>query len=513
MTLRIETAALGMLFALFAAAGATRAQPGGDCGALANLKIENTNLLSATIVPAGGELPEYCRVLGYVRPAINFEVRMPTRDWNGKFYMAGCGGFCGSLDSDEDGFANSMNYGLKRNYAAATMDSGHWGASAIDGRWAYNNRVAENDWGWRAVTETARVGKALVKTYYGAEQKKAYFAGCSTGGRMANMEARKFPNDFDGIISGAPTLDATGLATFQAWLAQANTGPDGSDIFPKQKVALVRDKVYEACDAKDGLKDGLIDDPRACDFKPASLRCRAGDGPDCLTAEEVGVLEKWYAGARDSRDRQLYPGGVPPGSEPFWPLWLTGFDKGGGRFAPRFVVEFLRYVAFVDDPGESYGVAKFDFDSDPPRLATMAAIYNATDSDLSAFKARGGKLLMYHGWADPIVPPQGTMDYYEAVEKTMGGRGATQGFLRLFMIPGFDHCGWQPGPGITELGFDPLTALENWVEKGEAPASLLATKQDKDGKAVWTRPLCPYPQKAKYKGGDVNVATNFACSN
>jgi feruloyl esterase len=501
-----------MLVVLLAAACA-RAQPGGDCGALANLKIEDTNLLSAAIVPAAGGLPEYCRVLGYVRPAITFEVRMPTREWNGKLYMAGCGGFCGTLDSDNDGFANAMNYGLKRHYAAATMDSGHWGASDGDGRWAYNNRVAENDFGWRAVTETARVAKALVKTYYGAEQRKAYFAGCSTGGRMANMEARKFPNDFVDIISGAPVLDQTGLlATFFAWLVQANTGPDGRDILQKQKVALIRDKVYEACDAKDGLKDGLIDDPRACDFKPASLRCRAGDDADCLTAAEVGVIEKWYAGARDSKGRQLYPGGIPLGSEPFWALWLTGLEKGGGRVAQLLNAEFLRYMAFADDPGESYSAAKFDFESDPQRLATMAAIYNATDPDLSAFNARGAKLLMYHGWADGIVPPQLTVDYYEAVEKKMGGREATQGFLRLFMIPGFDHCGWQPGPGITELGFDPLTALENWVEKGEAPASLLATRQDNDGKTVWTRPLCPYPQKAKYKGGDANVVTNFACS-
>ena len=477
------------------------------------MKIEDTNLLSAAIVPAGDGLPEYCRVLGSVRPAINFEVRMPTREWNGKFYMAGCSGFCGTLESDNDGFANAMNYGLKRNYAAAAMDSGHWGASDGDARWASHNRVAENDFGWRAVTETARVAKVLVKTYYGTAQKKAYFAGCSTGGRMANMEARKFPNDFDGIISGAPVLDQTGLlATFFAWLVQANTGPDGRDILQKQKVALVREKVYEACDAKDGLKDGLIDDPRSCDFKPASLRCRAGDGADCLTAAEVGVLEKWYAGARDSKGRQLYPGGIPFGSEPFWPLWLTGLDKGGGRVAALLNAEFLRYMAFADNPGESYSAAKFDFDSDPQRLATMAAIYNATDPDLSAFKARGGKLLMYHGWADAIVPPQLTIHYYEAVEKKMGGREATHRFLRLFMIPGFDHCGWQPGPGITELGFDPLTALENWVEKGEAPASLLATKQDNDGKTVWTRPLCPYPQKAKYQGGDANIATNFACS-
>lgn len=394
------TATLGLLVVLFAGGGTAHAQPGGDCGALGNLKIEDTNLLSAAIVPAGGGLSEYCRVLGYVRPAINFEVRMPTREWNGKLYMAGCGGFCGKLDSDDDGFANAMNYGLARNYAAVTMDSGHWGASGLDGRWAYNNRVAENDFGWRAVTETARVAKALLKTYYGAEQKKAYFAGRSTGGRMANMEAHKFPNDFDGIISGAPALDPTGLETFHAWLVQANTGPDGGDILQKQKVALIRDKVYEACDAKDGLKDGLIDDPRACDFKPASLRCRAGDGADCLTAAEVGVLEKWYVGARDSKGRQLYPGGVSLGSEPFWPLWLTGLEKGGGRLAQRLNAEFLRYMAFADDPGESYSAAQFNFDTDPPRLATMAAIYNATAPDLSAFKARGFRLL---GW-QPRAP-------------------------------------------------------------------------------------------------------------
>ena len=284
---------LGMLVVLFAAVGTARAQLGGDCGALANLKIEDTNLLSAAIVPVAGGLPEYCRVLGYVRPAINFEVRMPTREWNGKLYMAGCGGFCGTLDSDNDGFANAMNYGLGRNYAAATMDSGHWGSSVLDGRWAYNNRAAENDYGWRAVTETARVAKALIKTYYGAEQKKAYFAGCSNGGRMANMEARKFPNDFDGIISGAPSLDQTGLlATFTTWLVQANTGPDGRDILQKQKVALIRDKVYEACDVKDGLKDGLIDDPRSCDFKPASIELRA---------QADAVVERGVAGYAAAR--------------------------------------------------------------------------------------------------------------------------------------------------------------------------------------------------------------------
>jgi hypothetical protein len=507
---RILAAAAALLGAGFASAAPAQA----DCGALAGLKIENVNLLSAAMVPAKDGLPEHCRVLGYVRPAINFEVRLPAQGWNGKFYMAGCGGFCGTLDSDRPGFVNAMNYGLKRGYAAAATDSGHWGTSVVDARWAWNNRLAEIDWGWRGVAETTRAAKEVLKAYYGQPQQKAYFAGCSTGGRQANMAAWKFPNDFDGIVSGAPALDYPGLvATSFAWIAQANAGPDGKDILAKSKVALVQKKAVAACDAGDGVTDGLIDDPRACGFKPAALQCAAGDQADCLTPDEVTGVEKWYAGARNSKGEQLYPGGVPVGSEPFWPLWLTGLEKGGGRLLPVFAADFLRYMAFAEDPGESYAPAQFDFDKDPARLAPMQAIYNSDDPDLSKFKARGGKLVMYHGWADALVTPQKTVDYYEAVEKKMGGRAATQDFLRLFMVPGFDHCGLQAGPGIDQNGFDPLTALEAWVEKGEAPQSLLATKRDKDGKTLWTRPLCPYPQRAKYAGtGDQNDAASFACA-
>ena len=500
--------------ALLGAGIATDAAAQADCGALAGLRIENVNLLSAALVPAKDGLPEHCRVLGYVRPAVNFEVRLPAQGWNGKFYMAGCGGFCGTLDSDRPGFVNAMNHGLKRGYAAAATDSGHWGASVVDARWAWNNRLAEIDWGWRGVAETTRAAKEILKAYYGQPQQKAYFAGCSTGGRQANMAAWKFPNDFDGIVSGSPALDYPGLvATFFAWVVQANAGPDGKDVLNKAKVSLIQKKAVEACDAKDGVTDGLIDDPRACDFRPAALQCAAGDQPDCLTRDEATVVEKWYAGARNGKGEQLYPGGVPVGSEAFWPLWLTGMEKGGGRLLPVFAADFLRYMAFAEDPGESYTPAQFDFDKDPQRLAPMQAIYNSDNPDLSKFRERGGKLLMYHGWADPLVTPQKTVDYYEAVETKMGGRAATQDFLRLFMIPGFDHCGLQAGPGIDQHGLDPLTALETWVEKGEAPQSLLATKRDKDGKTLWTRPLCPYPQRATYNGsGDRSDAASFACA-
>jgi Tannase and feruloyl esterase len=496
-----------------------------ECGAIANLKIENTNLLSATEVPAAGDLPAYCRVLGFVRPAINFEIRMPLQGWNGKFYMAGCGGFCGTLDADRPGFTNAMNFGLRRSYAVSTMDSGHWGTSVLDGRWAMNNPVAQMDWGQRAVTETARVTKIALKAYYGTEQKKSYFVGCSTGGRMAAMEALRFPKDFDGIISGAPALDYTGLvATFFAWVTKANTGPDGKPIFPSSKVKLVQDAVYAACDEKDGLKDGIITDPRSCDFKPASLQCKAGNAADCLTDAEVGVLEKWYRGPINSQGQKLFAGGLPMGSEQHWPRWLTGLGNAPGLL-PLFGRDFTRYMAFEPSAGSSFNVTDFDFDKDPSRLTPTARVYNAATfnpqtgemsaEDMSAFRQAGGKLLIYHGWGDPLVTPQPTVGFYEGIVKKSGGIGPTQEFARLFMVPGMDHCGiGTDGPGISDTGIDPLTALEQWVEEGKAPDQLIATKTaGTGGQTLWRRPVCAYPKVARYSGsGDSSDAASFTCA-
>jgi hypothetical protein len=518
MVLRLS-ATLG---AVLAGTGMAGAAP--DCSGLAALKLENTNLLSDAELPAVGDLPAYCRVLGYVRPAINFEVRLPRQDWNGKFYMAGCGGFCGTLAADAPGFTNAMNHGLQRRYAVATMDGGHWGASVVDGRWALANPVAEMDWGQRAVNETAKAAKALIQAYYGTAPQKAYFAGCSTGGRMAVMEAARFPNDFDGIISGAPALDYTGLvATFFAWVAQANTGADGQAIFPAAKLPLVRDAVYRSCDGQDGLADGLIADPRRCAFAPSSLQCQGGDTADCLTAAEVGVLAKWYGGVVNSRGERLYPGGIPLGSEPNWPRWLTGAGNAP-PLLPLFARDFLRFMAFEPDAGSSYAVTAFDFDQDPPRLATMAKVYNAatfdparpadlSGADLSAFRQRGGKLILYHGWGDPLVTPQLTVDYYEAVARRAGGWSGTRAFARLFLVPGMDHCGINTGgPGIADTGIDPLTALEQWVEAGLAPEALLATKRDGAGQIAWRRPVCAYPQAAQYDGsGDPKDPASFRC--
>jgi hypothetical protein len=512
-------AAIAVLVAL---GGSGRAAFAADCAGLAKLKIEATNLVSAAEVPAGGGLPAYCRVLGYVRPAINFEIRLPVTDWNGKFYMAGCGGFCGKLDSDRPGFTNSMNYGLRRHYAVSTMDSGHWGASVTDARWAYYNPVAKMDWAQRAVTETARATKTVIKAYYGIEQRRPYFAGCSTGGRMAAMEAERYPNDFDGIIAGAPALDYTGLvATFFAWVAQANTRTDGTRILPTAKVKVLADAVAHDC----GDRLGLVNDPRRCSFDPARLKCTGStDAPNCLTADQLAVVKWWYSGPVDpSRGEQLYPGGLPFGSEANWPLWLTGAGKLP-PLLPTFAQDFLRYMAFEPDAGPDYAIADFHFDRDPARLAATAAMYNAATfnpatqtvvpaADLAPFAKRGGKMILYHGWGDPLVTPFLTVQYYEAIAKAAGGMQQARDVARLFMVPGMDHCGINTkGPGIGDEGIDPLTALENWIEHGTAPDALLATKAAPGGgPALWQRPVCAWPQTAEFAGGDPRLAANYRC--
>jgi hypothetical protein len=337
----------------------TSAFAGQDCAALANLKIEDTNLLSAAEVPASGGLPAYCRVLGYVRPAINFEIKLPLQGWNGKFYMVGCGGFCGTIDSEAPGFFNAMNFGLRRNYAVSVSDSGHWGASTTDARWAINNSVAMMDFAQRSVPETARISKVILRAYYETEQKKSYFAGCSTGERMAIMAALRNPKDFDGIISGAPALDQTHLnANLHSWVAKANSGPNGKSI-------LSPAKVRKGCMLRVARKLTRSLPIRGSHFKPSTLQCRAGDSADCLTQAEVGAAEKIYSGPINSRGQRLYPSGVPLGSELFWPLWL-------GRM-PILVQSLFSYVAF--DP--SFKVNDYDFDKDPPRLANVTTILNA----------------------------------------------------------------------------------------------------------------------------------------
>ena len=506
-----------MRFALFAAVlaiswtGALGATAATSCSELGDLRLNDVNFLSAVLQPATEDLPEHCSVRGYIRPATNFEIRLPA-EWNGGFYMAGCGGLCGQLLSDAPGFVNAMNHGLRRGYAAATMDGGHWGTGSADARWAFHDRIAEVAWAERAVRETARTAKAVIEAHYDAVPAPSSCAGRSTGGRQANILALTDPDLFDGFFDAAPSQIYTGLVgTFMSHLVQANTAKDGSQIITTDVVPLIHETALAQCDAADGIEDGVISDPDACRVDWSVAACTDGGNTPCLSEAQIGTLTAWTEqGVRNSAGERLYPATIPPGSEPFWPLWLTGLPEGGGRFNAVISQGFLQFMAFRDDPGEGFTSADFDFDRDPPRLDFMAAILNADTPDLTAFAEAGGKMITWHGLADAVVPHGKTVAYFEALKGTHSAE--LDEFNRLFLIPGMDHCGIQPGPGISQTDFDPLTALESWLETGVAPDSLPTTRHDADGAALWSRPACAWPARESWnEADDWREASSFTC--
>lgn len=465
--------------ALLIAAGTAGAREAAECEALHNTALDGGFVTSAKVVPADDTLPAYCQVRATALPAISIEVRLPMEGWNGKYYQSGCGGFCGVLGRADAGagWINAMRPGLQRGYATATSDSGHHGLSVVDAAWAEDNPHAERDWGWRSIGETHRVAQAMIGAFYGGSSEQAIFQGCSTGGRMAHVAALRYPEMFNGIISGAPAMDYPGLvATKMSWLMQANTDETGAWILKPGKDKLIGDAVMAACDGIDGSEDGLIADPRQCQADLSALQCEQGsEGADCLTEAELQVIAKWRQGPQNSAGEQLYPGGVPAGSEPFWWLWLTGNEKGAGRLVNAFTAGFTGYMAFDDDPGPAWSPADFDFDADPERLAGAEVTYNGDNPDISAFRAAGGKMIVWHGWADAIVTPFKTVEWYEQAAEIAGGEEALKENVALFMIPGLDHCGILPGPGgISQAALDPLTPLEAWLNDGTRPATIRA---------------------------------------
>lgn len=469
-----------------------------QCAALTTVSVPATAITDATIVPAAGTLPEYCRVSGNVDTAINFELRLPS-NWNGKFYHQGGGGFVGSIPL--------AGPGLSRGYAAVATDTGHQGMgfAALDGSWALNNPQGQLNFGHRAVHVVTVAAKQIVAAAYGRAPSRSYFEGCSNGGRQALMEAQRYPTDFDGIVAGAPALDWTGLMTGFNYNQQAIR----SAPIPPAKLSVLAQAVVARCDAKDGLVDGLVDNPRRCRFDPGVVQCKAGDAPDCLTAAQVAAVRKVYDGPVNSGGKQLHPG-FPPGAEDGftgWQLWISGPSGFGAPvnnnpFQFTFSDHYLRFMVF-SDPG--YDSMSFDFDDDVARVNATAPLFSADDPDLSRFRARGGKLLMWHGWADHALMADRTIQYYHDVVHTMGRKKA-ESFVRLFLAPGMHHC--AGGPGLND--FDSLTALENWVERGVAPERLIARHV---GTGVQrTRPLCSYPEVAVYRGkGDPNNAASFSC--
>jgi feruloyl esterase len=494
------------MLTILMAAAALGAPDASACERLAAARLPETTIVSAALVPAGDFtppplpnappgapqartllVPESCRIVGRITPQINFEVWMPTTTWNGKFQAVGGGGFAGII------VYPALAAALSRGYATASTDTGHVGGN---GAWALNRPDLITDFAYRAVHETTLKAKALVQSFYGNPPRQSYFVGCSTGGRQGLMEAQRFPADYDGIVVGAPANYWTNLMVGTLGTA-AVTLKSPASALPREKFPLIHNAALAACDAQDGAKDGLLEDPRLCRFDPAVLQCRDTQSEACLSPAEVASARRVYEPVRNPRTgAEIFPG-----------LALgTDYAALAGGPAPFSIPgEFMKYFLF-NDP--SWDWKTFDFDRDVEALnAKYGAMFNAIDPNLGAFKKRGGRIVMYHGWSDQLIPAENSINYYASVAKTMGQK-ETDEFLRLFLAPGMAHCAGGPGPNT----FDALGALEQWVEKGVAPSSLAASHRNAAGTVDRTRPLCPYPQVAAYKGtGSIDEAASFVC--
>jgi feruloyl esterase len=471
------------------------------CESLSGLKLADTTITLAqsveagkfAVAPAGGrggganpyaDLPAFCRVTATIKPSsdsdIKVEVWLPASGWNGKFQGVGNGAWSGAIQTA------ALATGLRKGYATASTDLGHEGGSAS---FALGHPEKVIDFGYRANHEMTVKGKAITTAFYdNSAPKFSYFVGCSAGGRQAIKETQMFPADYDGVVAGSPGVNWSGRALQSIWVGQAVAqGP-----LPTAKFAAINAAAVAACDMNDGVKDGVIENPRTCKFDPQVLLCKEGDSNSCLTAPQVETVRKIYSNVSNSRTKQSIVAGFSPGSEIGWTTMA-----GAQPFGPG--VDMFKYVVF-GDANWDFKTLNWDSDLDKTQKANMDM--DALDPNLKPYFDRGGKIISYHGWTDPQISPGSTVDYYQTVLDKMGGANKVQENYRLFMVPGMNHCGG--GTGTDQ--FDMLTALENWVEKKQTPASIMASRPNR------TRPLCPYPQVATYKGsGSTDEAANFMC--
>jgi hypothetical protein len=485
----------------------TTVAPGMSCEWLNQYTTPELVQISAATVKAAAGVPAHCRVVGVLKPEIAFEVSLPQR-WNGRFYMIGNGGHAGESLEDPTRVAQ-RNTALQAGFAFAQTNTGHDARKEPGASFVISNPAKAIDYAYRAVNLTAVTAKHITQAYFHQDISRSYWNSCSNGGRQGLIEAERYPQDFDGILVNSPWVDQTGFTIGAIWNQRAlDAGP-----LTAAKLALVAKVVLAKCDALDGLKDGLIDDPRRCTLEKSDLpTCAAGKDDDfCLTAAQSAALMKIYGGPV-SHGQQLFPG------------FMLGSEGGAGNGASgwmNFIVapqadrkpaDFslaegtMRYLV-PTPPQPDYDYRSFDFDRDTHRLDAWGQLANATNPDLSRFRQRGGKLLMTYGWADPILQPLVGVHYYEQAVVTNGPD--TPQFFRLFMVPGMGHC----GGGIGTDRFDAVTALVDWVEKGKAPDSIRAARVI-NNREVRSRPLCPYPQVARYTGkGSLDEAANFRCGN
>ena len=497
----------------WACAGAGDPAPvvGARCADLAAMTLIDFDIVSASPVADGDAVP-HCRVHGVIDDEINFELLLPD-EWNGRFMMGGGGGYVGSVQN------SALTYGagpgaLERGYATVGTDTGHAG-EGVEAGWALHNEKRQVNFGHRAVHLTAEAARSIIRHYYDREEEYAYFVGCSRGGGQGMMESQRYPEDFDGIVAGAPAYHWT---AFTAGFVQNQQAifPDASDlsspVITAENRALLDASIRQACDHLDGVEDGVLNDPRLCNFTPDSLpRCAADTpGPDCVTSEQVAAMQAIYAGPTSNGERIFH--GFPLGGENDpggWDRWIAGADASRERGVPNlhygFGTELYKYFVF-DDPDWDY--TRYDFSTWADDVAEAATVLDATDSDLGRFRDAGGKLILWTGWSDPALTALGTIDYYEQV---VAGDPSASAYARLFMLPGVLHCGGGPGPDQVDW----LTAIAAWVEQGEPPVRLVAAKQGGpagEATPVMTRPVCAYPGAAAYAGsGSTDDEANFRC--
>lgn len=495
---------------------ATGAAPAASCASLASIALPDTAVTTAEEVagasfapPRGAalnNLPRFCRVAATTKPAVKFEVWLPLANWNGKFQGVGNGANAGSI------VYGAMATALRRGYATASTDTGHATTNARDASWAVGHPELVADFGYRALHVTTDNAKQIVQAFYGQRASRSYFMSCSTGGRQALMEAQRFPDDYDGIVAGAPAANWTRFQTGgHLWIALA-LNKDPESYLPAGKLPLLANAVNAACDSIDGIADGVLDDPRKCAFDPEVLMCRDGkDAATCLTPKQVRAVKDVWSGSRNSSG-VVYPGYMP-GAEAAggWAAYMAGTGPLTGNHWEQ-AENVLKYLVF-ENP--AWDFRTFDYDKDLAFAeAKLGKTFDAFDPDLTRFRQRGGKLLLYHGWNDPSISPLNTINYYERVVAFLQGSNRrqqaetdAQQFVRLFMAPGMLHCGGGPGPNT----FDMLAALENWVEHNRAPERVVASHAT-SGVQDRTRPLCVYPKVAVHTGrGSTDEAANFVC--
>lgn len=478
-----------------------------NCEALASLALPHAKVTSAQLVAAGAftpptqgrgaaafaQLPAFCRVAATLTPSadsdIKMEIWLPAENWNGKFLAVGNGGWAGTISLD------AIATGLRRGYAAASNDTGHSDAGA---KFALTNDKLV-DFAYRAMHEMTVQSKSIVASYYSRAPRLSYYQGCSTGGRQGMMEAQRYPDDFDAIVAGAPVYNMVHLNVSQTAL-QVQMLKSPEHIVPANKMTLLANAAVAACDANDGVKDNIINNPRSCKFDPGTLACKAGDAADCLTPAQVETAKQFYLPLKTKSGDAVYPG-RSPGVESGY---AARIPEVGKPVNPLFG-DMPRFVGHRD---ANWDFMSFELEKDLPLTLKNASFIEASDPDLSKFKARGGKLLLWHGWADPGPAPENTINYYMQASKAVAG--SADDWMRLFLMPGVAHCGGGVGPDQADF----LGAMERWREEGVAPGQIIASRNGgRSGLTPMTRPLCPFPQIAKYKGsGSTDDAASFACA-